>query len=196
MNLGTIKAVFPKYIYHRDGVCADKLATFRERVFEIQDTSGTKSNPLLNVKSTHQTDVSLHNDPVFRPLVDEIYSSMMQFGTHLGYGPEMIFKLSIMNMWVNVSGKGGYNFPHTHPGSLFSGAFYINAMPENKIVFFDDYKSVEMPINVSAEENVHATYDCVPGRLVLFRGDLAHGNPPQQEDGEKITISFNMVRTI
>ena len=33
--------------------------------------------------------------------------------------------------------------------------------------------------------------DCVPGRLVLFKSDLMHGNG-SQADGEKIVISFNL----
>jgi uncharacterized protein (TIGR02466 family) len=195
MNTGTIKAVFPKYIYHRDDVCTNYLEKFKTRILQIQSDSGYKSNLLLNVKSTHQTNVELYKDPVFAPLVDEIYKSVMHFGTAMGYSPELIFKLSILNMWANVSGKGDYNFPHNHPGSLFSGAFYINATPENKIVFFDNYQSVDMPTSVDAEENIHVTYDCVPGRLVMFRGDLPHGNPPQVGDGEKIIISFNMARS-
>jgi uncharacterized protein (TIGR02466 family) len=97
-------------------------------------------------------------------------------------------------MWSNVSGKGGYNFPHTHPGSILSGAYYINTIPENKLVFFDDYINVEMPTNVDTSTYDHIAYDCIPGRLVMFRSDLAHGNPPQQDDGEKIVISFNIGR--
>lgn len=192
--MSTIREVFPKHIYNKDNVCLEYLASFRERILEIQDEYGVKSNQLLNVKSTHLTYMTLHTDTIFSPLVDQINESAMEFGTYLGYYPETIFRLSIGNMWANVSDKGGYNFPHTHPGSILSGAFYISTVPENKIVFFDDYINVEMPTNVNTDTYDHVTYDCIPGRLVMFKSDLAHGNPPQQGDGEKIIISFNIGR--
>jgi len=192
--MSTIREVFPKHIYHKDNVCLEQLDTFRKRIFEIQEEFGYNSNTLLNVKSTHLTCMLLHLDPVFAPLVAQINESAMEFGTHIGYNPEHVFNMHIGNMWANVSGKGGYNFPHTHPGSILSGAFYINAIPENKIVFFDNYINVEMPTNVNTETYDHVTYDCVPGRLVMFKSDLPHGNPPQQSDGEKIIISFNIAR--
>lgn len=192
--MSNIRAVFPKHIYHLDNVCIDHLDMFRKRILEIQSESGVKSNKLLNVKSTHLTNMMLHTDPVFAPLVNQINESAMEFGTYLGYLPETIFRLHIGNMWANTSGKGGYNFPHTHSGSILSGAFYINAIPENKIIFFDDYINTEMPTNVDVDTFDHVTYDCTPGRLVMFKSDLAHGNPPQQDDGEKIVISFNIGR--
>lgn len=189
-----IRAVFPKHIYHRDGICLDKLDMFRARILDLQKEFGYKSNSLLNVKSTHLTNMNLHKDETFKPLVDEIMAALMDYACFIGYSPEMVFHLNIGNMWANVSERGGYNFPHTHPGSLISGAFYINAIPENKIVFFDNYLNVELPMNVDMDTYDHVTYDCVPGRLVMFRSDIPHGNPPQQGDGEKIIISFNIAR--
>ena len=42
----------------------------------------------------------------------------------------------IGNMWANINPPGGYNRPHLHPNSHFSGVYYIKA-PENsgQIVF-------------------------------------------------------------
>ena len=33
-------------------------------------------------------------------------------------------------MWANINPPGGYNAPHIHPNSLFSGVYYIKA-PKN-----------------------------------------------------------------
>lgn len=187
-----IRAVFPKFIYRKDAVCLNHLDTFKQRIYEIQDQYGVKSDYLMNVKSTHLTHMKLHEDPVFKPLVDQIYESAIEYGIHLGYAPDYVFKLSIGNMWTNVSNKGDYNFPHIHAGSILSGAYYISTVPENKIVFFDNYNSMEIPTNINSDSYDRVTYDCVPGRLIVFRGDMPHGNPPQQGDGEKIIISFNM----
>ena len=34
------------------------------------------------------------------------------------------------NMWANINPPGGYNRPHVHPNSHFSGVYYIKA-PKN-----------------------------------------------------------------
>jgi len=192
--MSEIRAVFPKHIYKKDNVCVDLLGMFKERVYELQSQYGFNTNSLLNVKSTHKTCVSFHEDPMFKSLVDQIYESVVEYGMHIGYGPETMLAMQIKNMWVNISDKGGYNFPHTHPGSLFSGAFYIESVPENKIVFFENYINTEMPLNAELTSYDNVQYDCVPGRLLIFKSDMPHGNPPQQTDGEKIIISFNIAR--
>lgn len=187
-----IRAVFPKFIYKKDEVCVNHIPSFRDRVYEIQQSSGTRTDYLMNVKSTHLTNMKLHEDPVFKPLVDQIYDSTIEYATHIGYSPGYAFKLAIGNMWTNISGKGDYNFPHIHAGSIISGAYYISTVPENKIVFFDNYHNMEVPTNVDYDTYDRMTYECFPGRLLLFRGDMPHGNPPQMNDGEKIVISFNI----
>ena len=39
-------------------------------------------------------------------------------------------------------------------------------------------------------------YPCVPARLLMFRSNMIHGTTRQEEEGEKIVISFNIVKTI
>lgn len=189
-----ILSVFPKHVFCMDNVCIDELDNFASEIYDIVNDSGTSTNDLQHVKSTHRTNIDLHTYAVFEPLVVEIEKYSKEFARWLGYDDKYAFNLSIKNMWANVSDKGGYNFPHTHPGSIVSGAFYVKSNPENTIIFFDNYLNMEFPINCSGEGYDRVTFNCQAGRLLLFRGDFPHGNPPQLEDGEKIVISFNVVR--
>lgn len=187
-----IYSIFPKHILVQDGVCVDRLEILKSRAIEIIDEHGTFTNDFLKVRSTHLTNSELYKDPIFYPLVDEISRYVFEFLMFLGYDAEKSFQVSVGNMWANDSNEGDYNWPHTHPGSLISGAYYIeNAVSSNNLSFFDNYISVDYPINRSGEGHDRFTVPCVPGRLILFRSDLPHGNIPQIGEGRKITISFN-----
>lgn len=188
-----IYSIFPKHILVQDNVCSDMLETFKFRSNQLIEEYGTFANDFLKVKSTHTTNCELYKDPIFHPLVDEISKYAFQFLIFLGYEAEQSFKISIGNMWVNSSNEGEYNWPHTHPGSLISGAFYVdNQVSSNHLSFFDNYISVEYPINRAGEGHDRFSVPCVPGRLILFRSDLPHGTLPQIGEGKKITISFNL----
>jgi uncharacterized protein (TIGR02466 family) len=189
----TIENWFPKPIYYADDVCLDFLDQFEQEIKKIVSTTGAKKSQYLGVQSTHMTDSELQLNPVFHPLTDAIKNHVFEFGTALGYSPTTAFKFYIGNMWANVSGQHEYNFPHTHPGAVISGAFYIKTVPENVIAFYDKYDTIQLPENHTAYDNKPIEYRCVPGRLLLFKSDFVHGNPAQQSEGEKIVISFNML---
>ena len=188
-----IYSVFPKHIMIQDGICLEHIEKFKLRAEEIINEHGTASNDFLKVNSTHLTNSDLHKDPIFYPLVDEISKYVFDFMMFLGYDPERSFKVSLGDMWINSSDEGEYNWPHTHPGSLISGAYYIeNQINSNNLTFFDSYIAVDFPINRTGEGHDRFTVPCIPGRLILFRSDFPHGALPQVGKGKKITVSFNL----
>lgn len=193
MNNFTIENWFPRPIYYVDDVCSDELDNLERSIKEIAKESGTGTTKFLGVQSTHQTNSELHKKPEFRLLCDTINKHVFNFSTILGYSPERSFKLNFGNMWTNISNTGGYNFPHTHPGSIISGAFYVKTAPGNTICFYDKYEVLSLPDNKTMYCGDPVVYQCIPSRLILFKADFIHGNPPQESVGEKIVISFNMV---
>ena len=40
------------------------------------------------------------------------------------------------NMWANINPPGGYNMPHIHPNSHFSGVYYIKAPKDSGNISF------------------------------------------------------------
>lgn len=189
-----IQAIFPKYILCLDDVCLEHTEQFAAAAHMLLRQSGSKTNDLLKVKSTHRTKSDLHEYTVFQPLVQVIKNVMFEYASYVGYDPSSIFRFNLTNMWVNINDQGGYNFPHGHPGSIFSGVYYVKTPPDNKIVFFDNYSNVDVALNATGEGHELKSFECRTGRLLMFRSDLLHGNPPQPGPGEKIAISFNFTR--
>jgi uncharacterized protein (TIGR02466 family) len=188
-----VESWFPRPIYYADDICQEHLGDFEIAVKDAIKDEGTKRNPFLGVNSSHKTVSELHKLPALAPLASSILDHAMNFCLIIGYDPETAFSFNIINMWVNISDQHDYNFPHTHPGSVISGAFYIKATPENIITFYDKYETLTLPLGQDTMYSMsHTSYDCLPGRLLLFKSDFVHGNVPQKLPGEKIVISFNI----
>lgn len=187
-----IETWFPKSIYIADKFREDLISDLEK---EIRSSSiETSKNRTLSVESTHTTDRKLHHKKIFKELSDDILQHVKQYAISLGYCQEFADRCYMADMWYNVSKKGDYIFPHSHPGAFFSGAFYIKTAPDNTIMFYDNLdKYVELPHNPNEISYSNAAYDCIPSRLLIFRSNFVHGVPLQESEGEKIVISFNVI---
>jgi uncharacterized protein (TIGR02466 family) len=195
---GEIHPWFPKTLYVLDNLLLSQLPVYEARIKEIIKNHGSKRISNLYVDSTHGSDQNgpgnvLHQDPVFAELVENIYENAFFFLSDLGYDRTFIDALTIGNMWANVSHEGDFVFPHVHPNSILSGAYYIKKYPNSKIKFFDNLESIyprpQLPSHLNFD---FCEYDCDPGRLIMFKSDFLHGTERQPSD-EKIVISFNLV---
>jgi uncharacterized protein (TIGR02466 family) len=187
-----IDAWFPVSIFILDDVCKDTLDVLEQKVKEVVEESGTYSNEFLAVNSTHKTNDSLHKLTEFSGLSEEILKNGKIFLVEMGWDTKLVEKLDISNMWANVSSKGQFVMPHIHPGCVLSGAFYIKKDNSSKITFFKNvYDMINFRGTFNSLSYPSCSYDCEPGRLMLWKSDLLHGTDPQQ-DGEKIVISFNL----
>ena len=189
-----IKPLFPKSIFVADNIIEqDEMNGIRNTIFEILDNNGSKRNEILNVDSTHRTNNCLHEEESFKPLVDVIVNSAQRYAYELGYRGKAITNIKVSSMWSNVSQEGDSLSQHNHPNSLLSGAYYIEAPAESKIVFFDTPFSMLPEPQVYNELSYKNYYfDCIPNRLLIFKSDLVHSTTPQPK-GRKIVISFNVV---
>ena len=66
--------------------------------------------------------------------VEQISANVEKVEKHLSLSK----KLTLYNLWYNVNGLSSFNKPHTHPGSIVSGVYYIS-IPQNSgnIVFLN-----------------------------------------------------------
>lgn len=194
MSEPRIETWFPKTIFVRDNVCPEILNNLEESVKSLSETKRTGS---FNVDSSHLTNRMMQKEKYFDELSESILNNNKIYLTNLGYCEDFISDCFIGNMWYNVSNKGDYLFPHSHPGCIVAGAFYVKTVEENNIIFYDTINpSFEPPKYDNPLNWATAKYSCIPGRLLLFRGDMIHGTPCQNTDGEKIVISFNIVKSI
>ena len=78
-----------------------------------------------------------------------------------------------------------------------SGAYYVKTIEENSITFYDQINPSFEPPKYNNPLNWSTTnYACVPARLLMFRSNFIHGTSRQEGEGEKIVISFNIVKAI
>lgn len=107
--------------------------------------------------------------------------------------------------WLNVNYKGSFNPPHIHPGSTYSGVYYVQ-MPPNagKIHFLDPrpaHRCLAPEIDSKYGENwfrTHNKYDSsvfsyepVEGKVVVFPSWLMHYVDPNPTEGVRISLAFN-----
>ena len=149
-----------------------------------------------NVNGWHSTS-DMADYPEYKELVDILFQAQRDIykEEHLDSEP------FLGNMWANINPPGGYNRPHMHPNSLWSGVYYIKT-PENcGHLKCEDPKSVAAMTHPKRKEGqlpsylwreVH--YKPIAGRLIMFPSWLNHCVDPNQSDDIRISVSFNFLQ--
>lgn len=141
--------------------------------------------------------------PQFPSVMKAITNGLMEyFGKAMGYQGELQFALSA---WAVMNRAGDTNAPHTHPGNLVSGAYYLQipaGMTGGEIVFMDPRSNVNAYGSERKERlGLRAPWDHPSvvhppklGDLLIFPSWLPHYvNAFRAEDpaAERVVISFN-----
>lgn len=111
------------------------------------------------------------------------------------------------NMWANINKSGHGNEFHAHPGSFWSGVYYVDdggiaadASLGGELEFMDPrgpgpamyapHLAFAMPggLSVGANETVMPK----SGRLVMFPAWLLHQVRPYRGGAERVSIAFNL----
>ena len=183
---------FPTLIHAEDVQLDNKL--FEKEIIEwSKKDKGVKKT---NVKGWH-SQTNMFDIPVFKPLVDELFK--MQ---HEVYKQEWLDRQpKLGSMWANINYSGGYNKPHIHPNSLFSGVYYIKAQPNcGKITFNDPRPGVQlnMPTKKGGKPPSHlwreVNIEPKVGRIIMFPSWLWHSVEPNESNDIRISVSFNFIQ--
>ncbi len=147
----------------------------------------------------------LHKDAAFGPLTDRVNQAGRRISRKLGYDPEKHLKIG--TMWAIINPPGSSNKAHIHPGSQWSGVYYVNA-PENAgdIEFTDPRTSHLMnqpgfgPGKKVKECWTKVKHSPKAGKMLIFPAWLYHSVEPNlsekvDRDGERVIISFNLSQT-
>ena len=183
---------FPTIIYGKD-VKLDNQMLANEIVMWSKRDSGIKKT---NVKGWHST-TEMHKIPVFQPLVNELFVMIQEIWKEEWLDREPV----LGNMWANINPPEGYNKPHIHPNSLFSGVYYVKA-PElsGKLVCNDPRPGIQstMPIRIKGQPPKHLWREChlepKDGRIIMFPSWLWHCVEPNESNDIRISVSFNFIQ--
>ena len=101
-----------------------------------------------------------------------------------------------VSAWANVSRKGNYHRMHNHPGSAWSGVYYVAAQPSNDslggvLEFYDPRPFTEMNDTPFSPYGQRMIVRPVAGMMVLFPGWLYHSVHPNTADEARLSIAFN-----
>ena len=130
------------------------------------------------------------------PLFDNILERVYITAKSSGFKPSLGVKLQ--SSWVNLNRKHDFNLSHRHPGSIFSGVYYIK-VPENsgRIVFENPIAEHSLTIGPEVvEEYNHFTSDAwklqpTEGKLIIFPSWLRHSVEPNLSNDDRISLAFN-----
>ena len=183
---------FPTLIYAKDvDLNTDQLAN--DIVAWSKQDKGVKKT---NVKGWH-SETNMHEMPQFKSLVDELFK--MQFEVFKEEWLDREPRLG--NMWANINPPGGYNRPHIHANSLFSGVYYIKA-PANsgKLVCNDPRPGVQtvMPTRKKGQPPKHLWREVhlepKVNRIIMFPSWLWHYVEPNESNNIRISVRFNFIQ--
>lgn len=111
----------------------------------------------------------------------------------------------IANMWANINRSGHGNEYHSHPGSYWSGTYYVDdggiaADPSlgGELEFLDPRGPVPLMnaphLRMAGHLSAGSTERLAPkaGRLVMFPSWVFHQVRPYNGTAERISIAFNL----
>ena len=195
---------FPTPIYFVDFDDAAELNQYlKTRIYSWrdQDQTGIVRSNVRQVGSWHSA-TTMNQRPEYDLFVARV-------NQHLGavYQDQLYSEqqtAACLNMWANINPQHGYNRSHTHPGSLWSGVYYVQTPPDcGRIIFQDPRAQAHMLLankndkaEPGAEHWSEVFHQAIAGRLVLFPSWLRHEVEPNLSNlgspaGDRISISFN-----
>lgn len=191
------KNIFPTFVF--DCIIKNKKsmndalieAIYLERA---RDERGIERSNCAKLGGWHSK-TTLHKDPDFALLAFSVRDVAKHISQELGYAPTV--NLDIEMMWAIINGPGAFNRAHIHPGSLWSGVYYVKADEGSGKIEFTDPRTANLmrqPTYAKRPADCDPAKSFVPepGRMLVFPSWLYHSVHPNLTDGDRVIVSFNL----
>jgi len=183
---------FPTNIYAKDVQLDNNLLT-QQIVNWSKVDEGVKKT---NMNGWHSP-TTMNQKEEYAPLVRELYNMM-----HEVWKEEWLDRKPFLgNMWANINYSGGYNRPHIHPNSLFSGVYYVKTQNNcGNLVVNDPRPGIQttMPSRVKGRppKDLWREAHIAPytGRIIMFPAWLWHCVENNNSNDVRISVSFNFIQ--
>lgn len=151
--------------------------------------------PPLEPGQGWQSAQDLHRQEDFGELADRIGMAAAGILRFLKLGCEA---LELTACWANVLAPGAAHRMHSHPNNFLSGVYYLRVAPGSGRINFHDPRSqagvIRPPVTELTAENTDQVVVAVgEGSLLLFPAFLQHSVDANASDGERISVSFNLM---
>jgi uncharacterized protein (TIGR02466 family) len=184
--------IFPARI----GYSIDKNFDYKDDLIEwiMKYKENNPSVKVSNVGGWQSRGNFYQEEESFKPFMDKIWEQIST--TVNNYAEDLELRhlitnnhvLKLMNIWVNVNTPGSLNHIHIHPGSLLSGVLWVQYPEKSGHFIFRDPNTMN---NYCLGLNVH---EVVPteGTMAIFPAFVPHNVEPNESEGDRISISFNL----
>ena len=189
---------FPTPVYIQEVSNAVKLNNYLEKNILQWQKKDPKGVSKTNVNGWHsETDMNRKHE--YDPLTKELFAMQDKI-----FAKELLTaKPALGNMWANINYPGGFNRPHLHPNSLFSGVYWVKA-PKNSgdLMLYEPRPGVQttMPNRKKGKlpsqlwREVH--YAPTAGMAIKFPSWLWHEVKPNLSNDIRISVSFNFLNIL
>jgi len=173
------------------------------RKWRKNDAEGIVRSNMKSLGSWHSP-VDMKTRPEYAEFCRRVIDIADTIDKDVGYRTDSIPVID--NMWANISPRYGFNRQHNHPGSLWSGVYYVHAPKDSGRLYFRDPRREAAMIQPQYEGGqrkremwAEVYYEPIEGRIILFPAWLEHTVEPnlskrQGSAGERISIAFNITQ--
>ena len=187
---------FPTPVYIQKIPNAEELNFYLEKNILQWNKKDPKGVNKTNVNGWHsETDMNKREE--YNPLTKQLFNMQEEI-----FEKEYLTEKPVLgNMWANINYPGGYNRPHLHPNSLFSGVYWIKA-PEKSgnLMLYEPRQGAQctMPNRKKGKvppelwREVH--YKPKEGMIIMFPSWLWHEVQPNNSNDIRISVSFNFLQ--
>jgi uncharacterized protein (TIGR02466 family) len=139
----------------------------------------------------------MHQKPEYKALVDQLFQMQQEI-----YKEDCLADQPVLgNMWANINPPGGFNRPHIHPNSLWSGVYYVKTPKDCGHLKLEDPKTrAEMVMPKRTQDQLpqylwrEVHYEPIAGRCIMFPSWLNHTVDPNRSNDIRISVSFNFLQ--
>lgn len=167
------------------------------RKYALDLKSQSNGRVCSNVGGWQSNDIDFDNT---HPEIIKLYNEILQRMKflHETFRLKIPAEIQIMNMWININLLGGFNRPHIHQNSVFSGVYYVDTTgTDGNIVFQHPAINHQYHLTQKHVDEYNnftsARFSIVPevGKLAVFPSWLQHYVESNTSESNRISISFN-----
>lgn len=151
--------------------------------------------PTLRVGSHWQSVQTLHELDEFSELISCVNAATRRILKFLNIGYNAF---EVTACWLNVSAQRAGHRTHTHPNNFLSGVYYAKTQKGADTINFHDPRTqtfvLRPPVTKLTAQNADQVVVQVrDGTLLMFPAWLPHSVDPNASDGERISVSSNVI---
>jgi len=191
--MSNLQVLFKEPIYIVDNILSEQHTQLHNTCMQISkkyDNYADKWNPGTSFVSISEG-IQPHKDERFDDVTKTMFNHGLKFMDELGFGIHQKNKLFVTRSWFNISYQQDYLERHVHPQTLFSTVYYVETALEDRLLFVRNaYEMMDRPTDMNEWSETVRYFDCLPKRLLIFKGNIMHG-VNKQIGGMRNVIVYN-----